>query len=205
MRKYTLIQVIILGLLMSCNNWFTRKNNYFPVSYPEDLSIVKRAQWGWQPIQQKLKSHLIDKITIHHGGVEFKAEEDPLEHLQNLQSWSRSEKKWPDIPYHYMIDLEGTIYEARPLQFPGDTNTDYDVHGHALICVMGNYEVQMINQKQLHALISLSAYLSKSYGISAEKIKGHKDYTETLCPGRDLYRYLQDGTIQRGVTKIIQK
>jgi hypothetical protein len=165
---------------------------------------VSHEEWGWEPVISEIEKHTIRKITIHHGGVEFKADKDPIEYLRNLQSWSRTEKNWPDIPYHYMIDLEGNIYEARPLKFPGDTNTDYDVRGHALICVMGNYEIQKINTDQLNALIDMAAYIANKYSIPIEEIKGHKDYTETACPGADLYRYLEDGTIQKGVKQILE-
>jgi len=39
----------------------------------------------------------------------------------------------------------------------------------------------------------------RRYNVPVESIKGHRDYTETLCPGHHLYRYLADGTIRDGV------
>ena len=145
------------------------------------------------------------KITIHHGGVEFNKEQDPVEEIRNLQNWSRTEKNWIDIPYHFMIDLEGNIYEARPINYPGATNTTYDPTGHALIEVMGNYEVQTLSQAQLKSVIDLAAFLAKKYDVSPNEIKGHKDYAETLCPGQDLYKYLEDGTIQNSVERKLKK
>ena len=98
-----------------------------------------------------------------------------------------------------MIDLQGKIYEARPINLPGDTNTDYDPTGHALICVLGNYENQKINPNQLNSIINLSAFLVDYFDVSVDEIKGHKDYTETACPGKDLYKYLKNGEIQNRV------
>ena len=100
-----------------------------------------------------------------------------------------------------MVDLKGTIHEARDINLPGDTNTDYDVRGHALICVLGNYENQVLSDRQLQSVIDLTAFLSSRYNVPVDSIKGHKDYTETLCPGKDLYKYLQDGTIVGRVKK----
>jgi hypothetical protein len=71
--------------------------------------------------------------------------------------------------------------------------------------MMGNYENQIISTVQLNSLIGLTAFLAKTFGVAVDSIKGHKDYTETLCPGKDLYRYLQDGTIVRGVSEILKK
>jgi uncharacterized protein YbbC (DUF1343 family) len=166
--------------------------------YPTDLKVIPRAEWGWQPLTKSLPQHKIDKITIHHGGEFFTEDKNMIQYLRNLQSWSRREKKWIDIPYHFMIDLKGNIYETRPINYPGDTNTDYDVTGHALICVVGNYEEQKINQSQLNALVNLVSFLKDKYNVDEKNIRGHKDYsTQTVCPGKDLYKYIEDGTIVR--------
>ena len=172
-----------------------KDNHNMRYNYPGSLDVIKQAEWGWQPILREFREHEISKITLHHGGEDFPADKDPVKYLRNLQSWSRSEKGWIDIPYHYMIDLQGKIYEARPLHYPGDTNTDYEPTGHALICVMGNYEHQIVSEAQLEAILGLTAFLAQSRHVLIEAIKGHKDYAETLCPGKNLYRYLQDGTI----------
>ncbi|MFN3695729.1 MAG: exo-beta-N-acetylmuramidase NamZ domain-containing protein, partial [Ignavibacterium sp.] len=90
------------------------------------------------------------------------------------------------------------MYETRPINYPGDTNTDYDVTGHTLICVVGNYEEQKINQSQLNALVNLISFLKDKYNVADKDIRGHKDYTnQTVCPGKDLYKYIEDGTIIR--------
>ncbi|MDH3253018.1 MAG: peptidoglycan recognition protein family protein [Ignavibacteria bacterium] len=171
--------------------------------YPPELGVVMHAQWGWEPIEGDHATHRISRITIHHGGEDFPPEKDPVEYLRHLQSWSRTEKGWIDIPYHFMIDLSGIIYEARPLSYPGDTNTGYDPTGHGLICVMGNYEDQILSPRQLQSVVRLTAFLAERYAVPIGQIKGHKDYAETLCPGKDLYRYLQDGTIHAGVNQIL--
>lgn len=167
-----------------------------------DLKIISRAQWGWVPLSDSIPTHEIKYITVHHGGEDFPEDKDPVKYLRGLQSWSRADKDWIDIPYHYMIDLKGNIYEARPLEYPGDTNTDYDVRGHALICIMGNYENQIISEKQLDQLARVIGYLAKKYSVPLDELKGHKDYTETLCPGKDIYKYLQDGSLANRVIEL---
>jgi hypothetical protein len=117
-----------------------------------------------------------------------------------LQKWSRAEKDWIDIPYHYMIDLKGNIYEARPINYPGDTNTEYDPSGHALIEIMGNYEIQEFTELQQESLVNIIAFLANKFDVPISQIKTHKDYSSTtLCPGKDVYKYFQDGTIIKRV------
>jgi vacuolar-type H+-ATPase subunit E/Vma4 len=50
------------------------------------------------------------------------------------------------------------------------------------------------NQKQLDAVVDLMALLANKYQVPLDKIAGHKDYSaQTVCPGTNLYRYLQNG------------
>ena len=76
----------------------------------------------------------------------------------------------------------------------------------ALICVMGNYEVQELNEDQLTALIKMCVYLVQKFDVPTSEIKGHKDYSKiTDCPGKDLYKYLEDGTIVQRVNNILEE
>ncbi|MDZ7292971.1 MAG: peptidoglycan recognition protein family protein [candidate division KSB1 bacterium] len=165
-----------------------------------DREVITVAQWGGTPAQDASRVHTIKFITLHHGGEEFKPDQDFATYLINLQNWSRTEKKWIDIPYHYLIDFDGKIYEGRNIHYPGDTNTAYDPTGHALVCVPGNYEVQQPNEKQLRAVVNIFTWLCWKYKLSPEVIKGHKDVADgTVCPGKNLYVFLENGYFQKEV------
>jgi hypothetical protein len=204
MRRATLLycEVILFFLLVSllagCSSHQTT-TEILRLNYSSELGVVLRNDWGWSAGDRTLPNHTINRITIHHGGEDFAADKDVLDYLPKFLKWCREEKKWIDIPYHFMIDLKGNIYEARPINLPGDTNTSYDPTGHALICVLGNYENQILTVEQLNSIINLTVFLAKRFSVSSDLIKGHKDYAETLCPGKNLYRYLQDGTIVKSV------
>jgi len=195
------IIILILALLVfaSCS----KNENGFPVTeldYPDYVKIIKRADWGWLPLEKGKEEAAIKKITIHHGGVAFGADKDPVKSVQNLQKWSRAEKEWIDIPYHFMMDLDGNIYEARPINYSGDTNTEYDPTGHVLVEIMGNYEVQKFTEVQQESLVEIIAFLAKEFNVPLSEIKTHKDYSETtLCPGKDVYKYFQDSSIVKRV------
>lgn len=170
-------------------------------AYAADPHIISVEEWGGTPADPaKARPQQITHITLHHQGEPFPAGTDPIAYLRNLQTWSRNTKHWIDIPYHYIIDLDGRIYEGRRIDYAGDTNTEYDPKGHALIEVVGNFEEVQPNAAQLDAVVDLMAMLAKKYKLSADTIHGHKDYSaQTVCPGENLYRYLADGTIQRRV------
>ena len=171
----------------------------------EKPHIISKEEWGGKPPTHDTVEQTITKITIHHGGVDVPEDKDPFEYMRDLQKFSVEEKHWIDIPYHFCIDLNGNIYEARPLKYPGDTNTEYNPDGHALICVIGNYENQKIKPSQLDAIVKLTAWLAAEYNVPLTAIASHKDYSNmTVCPGADLYKYLQDGTIVNRVAELLR-
>ncbi len=169
---------------------------------PTRPPMITREQWGSKEITEGYQPHTLERITIHHTGALFYG--DAVATIRRLQSWSETARGWVDVPYHYLIDLEGNIYEGRPLQFVGDTATEYDPTGHALISVMGNYNIQEINQAQLGAIVDLASWLSYEYSIPPQLIRGHRDYAATACPGANLYRYLTSGHIVSAVEKRLQ-
>ncbi len=198
------LSILAIVVLFSCTPQAPGTPEPIMPIQKQTLEIVTRTEWGWVPLTDSIPTHEIKYITIHHGGEDFAADKDVIKYLKGLQSWSQSDKNWIDNPYHYMIDLKGNIYEARPIKYPGDTNTDYDVRGHALICVMGNYENQILSETQFEQLAGLIALLADKYNVAPELIKAHKDYTETLCPGKDLYQYLEDGSLVKRVVELQQ-
>ena len=169
------------------------------------FSIQPRANWNAAE-PKAYKSQVPIKITIHHEGEIFNPQKEPAAvHIKKVQTWGMSEaRNWSDIPYHYLIDFDGNIYEGRNVFTAGETATEYDPEGHLLITCLGNFEEQEVTEKQLNALIELTAYCCNKYQISPTTIKAHKDFAQTLCPGKDLYRYLESGYLQKEVEKRIK-
>lgn len=163
--------------------------------------VVSVADWGGTPADPaKARRHTITHITLHHQGEPFKPGTDPRQYLRNLQTWSRNSKGWLDIPYHYIIDLEGRTYAGRDIAYAGDTNTEYDPSGHALVEVVGNFEEVEPNQAQLDAVVEVMAMLAKKYQVPVENIASHRDHSDkTVCPGANLYRYVQSGYFREQV------
>lgn len=194
--------MVLMGCTTASDTTVIQSAAFLELSYPKDMQLIQRAEWGWKATDLSYKTHQIQYITVHHGGVDFPDSKDSTQHVKNLQSWSRSEKKWFDIPYHFMIDREGNVFETRPINIPGDTNTEYDPTSHALVEVMGNYQIQEMTDIQYTAMIKLLKFLSVRFEVPANRIKTHKDYsTQTECPGKNIYTYFTDGTIEKAITE----
>lgn len=161
-----------------------------------EVKIIPRAEWN-AAAPAPFKIHVPERITIHHEGTIFKKESDAPLHIKNVQTWGMSSARfWSDIPYHFLIDPKGNIYEGRNVFTTGETATEYDPEGHLLITCLGNFEEQEVTAEQLNSLINLTAYLSKKYNISPETIASHKDYAQTACPGKNLYKFIENNYIK---------
>jgi hypothetical protein len=148
-------------------------------------------------------SHRITHVTLHHTGDSrpLLPADDPVQRLRNLQAWGASDRNWWDLPYHFLMDLEGKIYEGRDYHYMGETNTTYDPAGHFLISIIGNYGTQEPTPAQLEAIADLMAWALQEFDLPLDRIGGHYNYAPTTCPGTHLRKYLEDGTLKRMVAK----
>jgi hypothetical protein len=163
--------------------------------------IISKAEWGGQESSGTLRSHVPQRITLHHEGSPkpLTPQDDPRRLLRNLQQWGKREKGWPDLPYHFLIDLDGNIYEGRNVLAIGDTNTQYDPTGHLLVTLMGNYELQVPTKAQLDSICALIAWLCDKYNIDPATIRCHREYVMTACPGKYFAPYVLSGFIEQEV------
>lgn len=170
-----------------------------------EITIVPRS--GWNALEPKpYKSQTPVRITVHHEGTRLEKTDDAAKKIAAIQKWGMGpDRNWVDIPYHFLIAPNGTIYEGRNINTVGETATEYDPTGHLLITCLGNYEQQEVPQELLTSLTKLIAHCSKKYNIPLETLSTHKDNSkQTNCPGKNLYAYFQDGTIMKEVRKLIK-
>lgn len=167
--------------------------------------LIEVAAWGGDATPTPAVPQRITRITLHHQGETSVSSADVVAYLRRLQQWSRLSKHWADIPYHYVIAQDGRIYAARPVSIAGDTNTEYQPQGHALVMLMGNFEETHPSEAQLQSAVALVSGLAARHGLSTEAIASHKDYSaRTLCPGKNLYHYLESGWFRQAVARRLE-
>lgn len=166
----------------------------------DEFKILPRSYWNANE-PKPFKLHIPEKITIHHEGTVFNPEkESAASKLKRVQVWGMGEERnWSDIPYHYLIDFEGNILEGRNVFTQGETATEYSPEGHLLITLFGNFEEQVVTEKQYNSLINLLVNSVKRFNIPPDSVNGHKDFANTLCPGKNLYQFLEDGSLIKDV------
>ncbi len=173
---------------------------------PTAVLIQPRSSWN-AAAARPYKQHVPVRITVHHEGGRVLADTaSATTRLKNVQTWCMGpDRKWADIPYHYLIAPDGTVYEGRNPLTVGETNTEYDPTGHLLISFLGNYNEQKLTPHLVTTLSKLIARFCLQYNISPDTLATHRDYSKnTTCPGPDIYSYFTSGEVKREVNRILK-
>lgn len=163
---------------------------------------ICRDAWGAQPPTYPYTPQTVQRLTLHHSGEVFRDNTKAPAAFRAFQEQHQAQG-WPDIAYHVLIDRHGNVYRARPPKAVGNSNTTYNLVGHLLVMCIGNFEEQRIPDAQLNAAVDVLAWACARFDVSPDTIAGHRDYVSTLCPGKNFYRYIADGSIRRRVRRRI--
>lgn len=172
-----------------------------PPTQARSGAVIPRSQWtGARPIRSRMNPPLrsVTKITIHHDGmspVAIRTRSDAADRLALIHR-SHLNRGWGDIGYHYVIDPLGNVWEGRPLHFQGAHVASQNDRNLGIL-VMGNFEAQSPTGAQLRALDSFVVEQMRRQGVPPARVHTHQELASTLCPGRNLQRYM-DRTRSRG-------
>jgi hypothetical protein len=153
------------------------------------LEVICRDALGLPAARPDPRRHTIAGLMVHHtAALSASAAEAPSQ-LRTHTAFHRSEG-WPDIAYHYGVDLAGNVYELRDPAIPGDTFTDYDPAGWLLVVCEGDFDRTQPTDAMLSGVAAVLAHGHEEYGASLETISGHRDHAASACPGDHLYAAL---------------
>jgi hypothetical protein len=166
------------------------------------VPVVSRQEWGARPAETgRMVPHVIDRLTVHHAGVGPSGAGPSLMRIH--QRSHMDERGWPDLAYHFVIGVDGTVYEGRDPRFRGDTATSYDTTGHFHVMLEGNFDVEQPTQAQIDSLTAMLAWAAERYGVSPSTIAGHGDHAATACPGHHLEDEIHSGRLESAVNDLI--
>ena len=125
----------------------------------------------------------INSIVIHHSG-----NTDTVEDIRNLHV---NINKWDDIGYHFMIDREGSLVIGRDIDKIGAHVYGFNEDSIG-ICLLGNFDFENIEEKQLDMLRWLLKKLISEFSLNKESIKFHRDFPNVAksCPGLNIIKEL---------------
>jgi N-acetylmuramoyl-L-alanine amidase len=157
----------------------------------DHYELVPRSAWTDEPVgPNHVLMGKVVKITIHHtdehGGMEGKSDVDIVRMIENFH---RNQKRWAAIGYHYLVGKDGRIYEGRPVRFQGAHCGKNE--NNLGISVIGDCHHNLPNAKQLKALKAFVDDQCERFNVPRSQVFGHRDIKPTICPGDQLYAWVQ--------------
>jgi hypothetical protein len=197
----------------------------------ENIVLDYKTRKWWYAEKHKLPiyehTNGLRKITIHHTAVHNNNNNNNQKlkkKVKSHQSFHLTEKKWNDICYHYLISKDGKIIEGRNIKYIANPDyrsgkekeKKYDLDGIILVCLMGNFEEEKLEEKQKNTLIHFLCYLIQKHNINTKEIYIHSNTKEydiknndgkikTLCPGKDIKEFYDKGEIKKNVESNLKK
>jgi hypothetical protein len=174
---------------------------------PPPATILSRAEWR---ADERLRTgrpqydETVEKIVIHHTGTASDSDDWPA----TVRSIYRSttNRGYRDMPYHWLVDPDGYVYEGRWARRvePGTTPDGEDARhrsvrgGHARghnsrtigVAMLGTFDDHRPTDVALDALIALVAWKCARWGIDPigatpyRLRNGDEETIPNLCPHR---------------------
>ena len=171
------------------------------------------ALWAIQPEED------VRFLLVHHTASANVGPESSVAQLRSFYGYHTSaEKGWPDIAYNFLVDSGGQIWEGRTGSLAGPVRGDATGgrQGHALLCCfIGDFTAIEPSPAATEAMTHLLAWLAQTYAVSLAEgaattfvsrgssrwpagstittptISGHRDMSQTSCPGDTAYAMLE--------------
>lgn len=215
-----LLSALLIGALLSCCLPVTAPALAAGPVPLDELPIVRRQEWGaglspiWPESDWLPSGQTPMFLVVHHTVTPNTA--DPLTTVRSIWHYHAVSQGWGDIRYHYLIDQQGRIYEGRSA---GDKSSNIYVEGaqsvknnndKVAIALLGQFQPSIDypppdnpTPQAIKSLVALLAAISYEAGIDplgstfhesdqAElpNVGGHRDHSQTSCPGDNLYNML---------------
>jgi len=159
-----------------------------------DADVHTRSEWGARSTRCSTQLGSAWRMAIHHTETPTNDSVSPEARLRNIQSYHMDVRGWCDIGYHYLMSRDGRLWEGRPGHLLGAHAGAGNNSGNIGISVMGSHDSTPITDTQIDSLVRLIVGLADRHGIAVDrsKIKGHREYKSTSCPGDALYAQLDE-------------
>ena len=124
-------------------------------------------------------SRRIDKIILHctatRQGNDYTVDQ--------VRRWHVHDRNFADIGYHYLIRLDGSVEEGRPVDKMGAHCTGQNAHSIGIVYVGGldpdGNPKDTRTPSQRNAMLSLVDYLKRKYNAT---VHCHNEFANKACP-----------------------
>jgi hypothetical protein len=191
------------------------------------LSITPRSSWGGDlapkgPIPDEPDVRV---LLVHHSvNANTYAQSSVPGMLRGIYDFHTTSKGWPDVAYNFFVDRFGGVWEGRTGSLAGPKAGDATGGNQGfsqLCCFLGDHTSAPPSPAAQASMGALLGWLAGRHGIDLSEgararftsrgsnkykagaaidvgtVSGHRDVTQTSCPGDAAYALVADGTFRR--------
>jgi hypothetical protein len=196
------------------------------VSAAPGVSVVPRGEWGpgLTPTGPVPDEPDVRFLLVHHSVNSNTYEQSAVPGmLSGIFGFHTGEKGWPDIAYNFFVDRFGGVWEGRSGSLAGAKAVDATggSQGFAqLCCFLGDHSSQPPSAAAVASMGSLLGWLAERHGVDlvdgaraqftsrgsnrypagsavdVATVSGHRDVSQTACPGDAAYALVTNGTFR---------
>lgn len=104
--------------------------------------------------------------------------------IATIRRWHVQGNGWKDIGYHYVIYLDGSVHEGRPIEQIGAHTSGHNADSIGIAYVGGvnaaGEAKDTLNAAQEVAMVNLIKALRDQYGYMS--LHGHNEFAAKACP-----------------------
>lgn len=164
-----------------------------------DFEIIPRNEWGAKPPKGPLSPMTNpDGWVVHYVGAPCQQDPTLLQSrstVYNIQDHAM-DGEYTDIPYNFLVDLNGRIFEGRGWAWKSGANgsSNYNGHAWAVCLLMGPGDGDPTDKNHLtNEARAATAWLTREGAerrSAVSYVKGHREVYATHCPGDECQQFV---------------
>lgn len=113
----------------------------------------------------------------------------------DIDRWHR-ERGWKGCGYHYVICLDGTVEEGRPMEESGAHCTGRNSNSIG-VCYIGGCDMvgkskDTRTPEQKKAMVALVRQLMQTHGIGIDDVRCHNEFSTKACPSFSIEKFRKE-------------
>ena len=155
--------------------------------------VLPRSAWGARPARPNDMTPASGPwkyITVHHSALsatDGTARNRAARDVRTVQNGHMgASRAYGDVGYHFLIDAGGRVWQGRELRWQGAHAGGSNNEGNIGICLLGDFDKIRPTRAALSSLDRLVRDLHRVTGVPYGRVRGHKHWKSTNCPGKYL-------------------